>query len=230
MSLPGHIHAMLTSVARALGEDYRARMVFVGGCTTALFVTDPVTRAEVRATDDVDLIVDLAGYVSWVDLQAQLRTRGFVEAMDEHVICRMRLGPLKVDFMPDDPEVLGFSNRWYSDGLKMANFYVLEPDLVIRILTPPLFIATKLEAFWGRGHNDLFSSRDLEDVLLVLDGRSEIVEDIRNCNPLVREYISTRFQILSMHRDFDDFLEGNIRGSRGRAELVSARLHSIINI
>ena len=35
---------MLKVVASALGEDLRSRLVFVGGCTTALFITDPITR------------------------------------------------------------------------------------------------------------------------------------------------------------------------------------------
>ena len=43
---------MLKTVAEALGEDLRKRLVFVGGCTTALFITDPITLEDVRATDD----------------------------------------------------------------------------------------------------------------------------------------------------------------------------------
>lgn len=33
---------MLKAVANALGDDLRDRLVFVGGCTTALFITDPI--------------------------------------------------------------------------------------------------------------------------------------------------------------------------------------------
>ncbi|WP_306767049.1 MULTISPECIES: hypothetical protein [Rhizobium] len=39
---------MMKAVALALGEDLRLRLVFVGGCTTALFITDPVTLEDVR--------------------------------------------------------------------------------------------------------------------------------------------------------------------------------------
>ncbi len=63
------------SLASALGEDLRSRLVFVGGCTTALFITDPVTLEDVRATDDIDLIVDLAGLPAWAQLQEELRHR-----------------------------------------------------------------------------------------------------------------------------------------------------------
>lgn len=64
---------MLKAVAAALGEDLRERLVFVGGCTTALFITDPVTLEDVRATDDIDLIVDLTGQAGWAHLQEELR-------------------------------------------------------------------------------------------------------------------------------------------------------------
>ncbi|WP_348644193.1 hypothetical protein [Methylobacterium sp. WL120] len=74
-------------------------MVFVGGCTTALFTTDPVTLEDVRATDDVDLIVDPAGCPAWAASQARLRTKGFVEASEDSIICRMTLSGLKVDVM-----------------------------------------------------------------------------------------------------------------------------------
>ncbi|MGY3362930.1 hypothetical protein ACVWZL_000055 [Bradyrhizobium sp. GM2.4] len=95
-----------------MGDELRERLVFVGGCTTALFITDEIVLEGVRATDDVDLIVDLVGHAQWAQLQDQLRQKGFVESPEDEVICRMRLGDLKVDFMPDDESILGFSNRW----------------------------------------------------------------------------------------------------------------------
>ena len=106
------------AVANALGDDLRGRLVFVGGCTTALFITDEITLEGVRATDDVDLIVDLVGRAQWAQLQEQLRQKGFAESPEDDVICRMRLGDLKVDFMPDDKSILGFSNRWYAKGIE----------------------------------------------------------------------------------------------------------------
>ena len=41
---------MLKAVAVALGDEVGARLVFVGGCTTALYITDPITLEGVRAT------------------------------------------------------------------------------------------------------------------------------------------------------------------------------------
>lgn len=217
---------MLKTVAIALGDDLRSRLVFVGGCTTALFITDPVTLEDVRSTDDIDLIVDLAGFAEWTALLEQLRLKGFVEAADEAVICRMRLGPLKVDFMPDDDTILGFSNRWYATGIETAVSRTLADDLEIRVLTSPIFVATKLEAFKGRGQNDLFLSRDAEDILLIVDGREELAEEIAAASKELREFIGQAFRDLLEHADFADFLDGNLRQA-GRPAIVKERFITI---
>ncbi|MGO4560114.1 hypothetical protein [Mesorhizobium sp. 2RAF21] len=218
---------MLKAVAEALGDELRARLLFVGGCTTALYITDPIVLEGVRATDDVDLIVDLAGFAEWAELMERLRARGFTEAADDPVICRMKLGELKVDFMPDDEAILGFSNRWYAKGIATAEPEQLEEGLEIRRLTPQLFVATKLEAYRGRGGGDLIGSRDAEDILLLVDGREEIVEEIAGGEPDIRDYIAEQIAALLDDPNFDHFLEGNIRGPAGRVDIVYERLVAI---
>lgn len=227
MTVQGQIKEMLKTVAVALGDELRERMVFVGGCTTALYVTDPITLEGVRATDDIDLIVDLAGYAQWAELLEQLRQRGFTEAVDDTVICRMKLGELKVDFMPDDEEILGFGNRWYGVGIETAVSTELETGLVIRHLMPPLFVATKLEAYRGRGEGDLLGSRDAEDILLLVDGRVELLNEIAQADTEVRAYIAEQVKELLADQNFEHFLEGNVRGPAGRADIVEERLRAI---
>ena len=109
-SVKGQLLVMLETVAKALGDDLRGRLVFVGGCTTALFITDEITLEGVRATDDVDLIVDLVGRAQWAQLQEQLRQKGFAESPEDDVICRMRLGDLKVD-------IVDYTSESDTDGL-----------------------------------------------------------------------------------------------------------------
>jgi hypothetical protein len=122
---------MLKTVALALGDEFLVRLVFVVGCTTALFITDEVTLEDVRATDD--LIVDLTGYAAWAQLREQLRQKGFAESEQDAVICRMRFGDLKVDFMRDDAAILGFSNRWYALGIETAVTTALTDGLAIAL-------------------------------------------------------------------------------------------------
>lgn len=227
MSVKGQLLKMLETVAEALGNDLREKLVFVGGCTTALFITDDIVLEGVRATDDVDLIVDLAGFAAWANLQEKLREKGFAESQDDTVICRMRLGDLKVDFMPDDEDILGFSNRWYAKGIETAVTCKLTDALDIKRLTPELFIATKLEAYLGRGGGDPLGSRDLEDILLIVDGREEIVAEVHQADEEVRQFIAEQLAALLEHADFDFFLDGNVRGPGGRVDIVRGRFAAI---
>ncbi|WP_353612502.1 hypothetical protein [Methylobacterium sp. Leaf456] len=134
------------------------------------------------------------------------------------------MGDLKVDFMPDDAAILGFTNRWYKRGIETAVAYLLTEALAIRLLTPELFLATKFEAYLGRGEGDLLASHDLEDILLVVDGREEIVAEMLRSDIDIRQFIAKQLAKLFADRDFDHFVEGNIRGPGGRADIVRARL------
>ena len=228
MTVHGQLRLMLETVAKALGPELSNRLVFVGGCTTALFITDPVTLEDVRATDDVDLIMDILSHGNWIELQESLSERGFIVSPDDDVVCRRRLGSLKVDFMPDDEAILGFTNQWYSLGIETAIPYQIAEGLWIRHLTPPIFVATKLEAYVGRGANDPMSSHDLEDVVIVIDGREELYDEIRDAGEHVRTFISDQLKAFQSHPDFDSFIEGNLRQNTGRAEIVRKRISAIV--
>lgn len=88
-------------------------------------------------------------------------------------------------------------------------------------------MATKLEAYLGRGNDDLLGSRDIEDILLVVDGREELVAEIQNADDDVRCYIAEKFKALLGHEDFDHFIEGNIKGPEGRVVIVRERFVAI---
>ena len=228
MSVQGELLEMLEKVAHALGEELRARLVFVGGCSTAVLITDEITLQEVRATDDVDLIADIKGFVEWGKLQEKLHARGFKVSGEDDVICRMRLGELKVDFMPDDERILGFTNQWYKQGIETAIKYTLPSGNVIKHLTPPLFVATKLEAYLDRGEGDPLGSHDLEDILLLVDGREELIDEVKLADEEIRQFVKEQLSALMGHADFDHFLYGNIRGPEGRADIVRKRFEALI--
>ena len=62
-------------VAERLG-DLRDEVVFLGGATVGLLITDPATTT-VRPTKDVDVIVEVGSYSKYATLHAQrqLETR-----------------------------------------------------------------------------------------------------------------------------------------------------------
>lgn len=193
MSLFDDQRAMLRQVAEALGAGLREQVAFVGGCTTGLLLTDAFTREQVRSTDDVDLIISVMTYAQWQTFKETLKTHGFKEpsSMDEDMpICAMKLGELRVDLMPENDDVLGFSNRWYGQALECAEPVALGDDLTIRVVTPPLFVATKLEAYKGRGKGDPLESRDIEDILNLVDGRPELLDEVRDSDSELQAYIA----------------------------------------
>lgn len=221
------LRGMIERVARALGDELLAEVAFVGGCTTGLLISDRVTLDGVRATDDVDLIVNVVGYSGWNAFQNRLLEKGFSTSIEDEIICRLRLGELKVDFMPDDEKILGFSNRWYQQALANTQNYQLTDDLVIRLLSPPYFIATKLEAYKGRGGNDLLASRDIEDILNIVDGRPELLEDIKATDPQVRNYIAEAMAALLRDETIDYAVQGMVVGGAARQQIVFKRLEAI---
>jgi predicted nucleotidyltransferase len=152
-------------------------IVFVGGWTTGLLITDPAA-SPVRATDDVDVIVEVASYAEYARFSKRLRNLGFSEDSSEGApICRWLIDRMKLDVMPTDETILGFSNRWYKPAIEAAAIVALD-GFELRVVTTPYFIGTKLEAFRGRGKGDFYASSDLEDIIAVLDGRPTVVEEV----------------------------------------------------
>jgi hypothetical protein len=63
-------------------------LVFVGGSTTALLITDKAA-AEVRPSYDVDAIAEINSYAAYAEFSERLRKRGFTEDAGEGApICR----------------------------------------------------------------------------------------------------------------------------------------------
>jgi hypothetical protein len=205
------------------------KLVFVGGCTTGLFITDPAASG-IRPTKDVDAIVDVTSYAKYTALSERLRALGLVEDTTPGApLCRWRRNDLIVDVMPTDATVLGFSNRWYPAAIDTAQtFHIAGHD--VRVVTPALFIATKLEAFHGRGGDDVVASHDIEDIISVVDGRSEIVDDVAAAVDDVRAYIGAEIRALLDNRDFIEALAGFLLpdpASQARRRLLEGRLHSL---
>jgi hypothetical protein len=204
-------------------------LVFVGGCTTGLFITDPAT-AGIRATKDVDAIVDVASYAKYAALAERLRTLGLAEDTTPGApLCRWRRGVFIVDVMPVDEHILGFSNRWYPTAVETAQTFNIAGHAV-RVVTPAMFIATKLEAFHGRGGDDVFASHDLEDIIAVVNGRPELGTEVTSAPVHVRDYIEAEVRVLLGNRDFVEALAGYLlpdAASQARRDLIEERLRAM---
>jgi len=221
--------AMLERIAEALGP-LRHRMVLLGGCATGLLLTDPAA-APIRATRDVDMIVETSGRSDYFKLEEELTKRGFRH--DQSIgapICRWTLGDLLVDVMPTDPSVLGFSNRWYPEALDSSWLVRLPSGVEISVASPAAFLATKLEAYFSRGRGDFVASHDIEDFVSVVDGREKIVDEIRASHEPVRRYLSVELGRFLADERFLSALAGHLpsdRGSQARLPILLQRLRAV---
>lgn len=219
---------MLEEVAEALGEELRDQVAFVGGCTTVLLITDEYTLESIRGTDDVDLVIHLAGTADWYRLEEKLKPRGFKNTGQDSVTCRLRLGALKVDFMPTDEKVLGFSNTWFVGGLENAIDYTLPNQTRIKVFSAPWFLAAKLQAYQGRGHGDVLMSNDIEDIIALLDGREELIEEVRQAPVKLRNFVSEQLVALLKLPAFQDVIQSTAQ-DYDREVLIHERLKVLIS-
>ncbi|MSQ53520.1 MAG: hypothetical protein EXR28_16765 [Betaproteobacteria bacterium] len=125
------------------------------------------------------------------------------------------------------------NNRWYPPAIQTAERIELPLGRAIRLIFPPVFIATKLEAFRDRGNSDYLASHDLEDILSVVDGRVELVAEARGSGEELRSYLSTEIRTLLGIADFLDALPGHLPGdnaSQQRAPEIMRRLRQLAEI
>jgi hypothetical protein len=223
---------LLTDAAKLL-KPILGELVFVGGCATALLITDRAA-ADVRPTFDVDAIAEITSYAAYTEFSGRLRKLGFQEdAREGAPLCRWRQQTTTLDVMPLDERILGFSNSWYRPAMDHADERELEQDLKIRLVAPVYFCATKLEAFSGRGRNDFRASRDLEDLMAVVDGRAERVGEIRTAESDVRSYLAIEIKKLISIPEFNDAFPGYLlpdASSQQRVGTIISRLGEIASL
>jgi hypothetical protein len=209
-------------MAQALGPVCD-RVVFVGGCATGLLLSNP-NLMDVRATEDVDAIVEVATLAGYHRLADELMQLGFKQTMaDNTPPFRWYWQRMQLDLVPLDEKVLGFANRWYRAGFDAAVQTEVAPGLVLRHLSAPYFLATKFEAFNDRGRNDVYTSHDLEDILIVIEGRAELVQELSTAATDVRQHVVGCVARLLASSDFNNALAGLLSQSE-REPLVRARL------
>jgi predicted nucleotidyltransferase len=224
---------LLAIVAQRLGDDLCGRLVFVGGAVAGLLITDPAQPA-IRPTEDVDLLAQVVVRGDYYALEDELRAKGFQQDMRIGApICRWTVDGVTVDVMPTLPEVLGFSNRWYPLACETAWTATLPSGRRIQVITAPAFVATKLEAFAGRGQGDFLFSHDMADIVSVIDGRESLLIELQQAVPDLRRHVCTAIAQLMRSRGFLDSLPGHLPGdaaSQERLPDLQARLLQIAEL
>jgi len=199
----------LETLAEKLG-DLCEEIVVVGGCSPAL-ILDAEIAPDLRATNDVDILVQTQNYPRYNRFIEKMKEKGFAETIGER-IGRLVCGDLVVDVVPTEVDVLGFTNRWYKEAFFNAAYRRLPSGRRIRTVTPVYFVATKFEAFRDRGRGDVLASPDLEDIVTILVEYPSFEKDLRQSEADIQRYISKRFKELRSRGDYPHILSGHLRG------------------
>lgn len=218
-------------VAAALGS-LREQLVFVGGCAAGLLITDPAA-APIRATFDVDLVVQVTALTAYHRMEEEFAKLGFKRDMTrEAPVCRWVYRNIEVDLMPADSTIIGFANRWYPLAIETAQLFALPGGASIRLIGAPEFLGTKFEAFADRGQGDLLGSHDLEDLLNVIDGRDQMLDEVAQAPAELRQYLAARCADLLATANFADYLPGHLQddSSGERTDRVLERLQMIVSL
>lgn len=164
--------------------------VFVGGAIVPLYLC--ASPQFERPTLDVDLIVPtLQSMGGWLSLQHDLHARGWQTDSDVRHIVRY-ISPIHripVDFMAEDPSVLGFAGRWYPAGVRHARDHRLPS-----------------------GIKDPWTSTDLEDIVTLLDGCPSLLDDIATADDDLRAWLAHASTELLADPGVLNYLSGYLSG------------------
>ena len=121
------------------------------------------------------------------ELEAALRRSGFRDCTEKPGIGRFLWSDedVMVEFLTPREDITGFSDQWYPEVLRSAI-----RTRGIWHASAPAFIATKISAFLDGRRGDFYSSKDIEDILAVIDGRASVVTELKGAEPELRHWLT----------------------------------------
>jgi len=213
---------MVKIVAEALG-DLKEQVVFVGGSIIELYA-DHVVPEEVRPTEDVDMVVNITTRTALADFENTLSGKGFYHDLSDGApLCRWQCNGVTVDLMTTESRILGFGNQWYEPGIASKIERNLPGDDRVRIYLLPLiyYLATKIDAVFGRGLSDLRLSHDFEDVVYLFDNCRSLEIDFSIADESVKKHLSDSFTQIMRMSVFKEALACSMPHNAEKDRLVS---------
>ncbi len=215
-------------VADALG-DINSHVVYVGGAIVGVYADDPAAD-DVRPTKDVDITLKIATYAELSKLEQELLKKGFKRDPLEKVECRFFLNEILIDVMSTTRVGWAPANSWFEPGFNHLQEFNLE-GIIIKILPLAYFLATKFEAFNDRGRTDPRTSRDLEDIVYILDNRMNLINDMLTAPGDVKNYLINQFKMLLNDSILQEAMLGNLsyETQSERQKIINKKLLEIID-
>jgi predicted nucleotidyltransferase len=198
---------VIRKIAFALGA-MNEQVVYVGGATVSLYINDPAAD-DVRPTKDVDISLAIASLGELEAIREELSRKGFKQSPEDDVFCRFRYEDIKVDVMSTKAVGWAPTNPWFAPGFEQKETIEIE-DQKIQILPLPYFLASKFSAFNDRGAKDPRTSHDFEDIVYVLDNRTDIIGQLAKVPDNVRPYLTDQLQRILDDRVMQEAILGNL--------------------
>lgn len=171
--------------------------------------------------------------IDLVNVEQALRAKGFVhDTLIGAPACRWKFRGATVDILSPNKEIMGFTSRWYKEAMGNALIKDLG-GISVKIFTLPYFLATKIEAFNGRGNSDFIGSHDMEDIVTIIDlAEQDLLEGVlKSHGENIVQHLVGEFTRLMGNRDFVDSIHGHISDRENldsRVDTVKSRLENLI--
>jgi hypothetical protein len=178
-------------------------------------------------------VIGLSTRLAFYRLEENLRSKGFANDTSQGApICRWIYKDIKVDVMPTDENILGFSNKWYVEGIENEIKKILPDGTEIFVFPPEYYVATKFEAHKGRGGEDLRQSHDFEDIVYILDNCPDLLKDIALANTSVKAYLQFEFKSFLQNKGLLEGIESALPYGSGieGTELIYELIRNIAEL
>lgn len=198
-----------------LGSEF----VYIGGTVIPFHVPRLTQSHDYRETLDIDVIVQaLKDYWDIPDFEEKLKGIGIHNSFDHsdpkcrYILHDEILGDIKIDFLATTPEVLGFPCKWFPEAANNTQTFNLPSGAKIRVPKLRYIMGLKLEAFFDRGADEIYESKDLQDIILLLtdpDNRDLLRQRVSEGE--ITDYLWTSFHKLAEIKDLVDFIGHDFR-------------------
>lgn len=167
--------------------------VFTGGGIVGLLITDAEAQ-QALFTKDVDVVLEIATNLEFCSMESALELAGFKRRLGEEAErISWDWNGVDVDTLPNRRIISLPHNPWFVALMQSAQRFEVLPGRHAWIASAPCFVATKFQAFWDRGRKDILTSKDLKDILAVVNGRSELLQEIHSAAPDVLKFLQRDF-------------------------------------
>jgi len=125
-------------------------------------------------------------------------------------------------------EVIGMANSWFQEGMAAARTVRITAELEIKVFPAAFWLAAKISAFKDRG-GSCYESKDLEDILALVDGRPGLLQEIALLQEEPRHYVRAWFHEVVRRDDINDIVAGLMprSGGRGRERVLLTRMRAL---